>query len=358
MFFKRVIQLAVLLMTVGMLLGCDAIKEATGQADSASKDTKKAKQQPKNVATKPQTKEGVRMKAPPPAEAPELVLSMFRRMQPAHIRDEHIERVASLKTGPEQITELDLSAARITKRGIDALAAFTSLRELNLSGLPLEGGPAYSGLAKLTGLRVLNLDKALFNTSAMQYLAPLTSLVELNLNGTRIADEGFVHLKNHSNLEIIRVSRTVIDGSGFEAFNAKHAKSPLRIIEADKTRFGFQGFKYIQGLKTLEELSCIDANVSNAAMQGLKGMTNLRVLNLGSNILGDPGLPNLKYVKNLEKLNLSNNAQVTNVGLVVLKRLKKIYELDIDRTKCTDQAALELKKLFPDAKIIWKGRIL
>ena len=47
-----------------------------------------------------------------------------------------------------------------------------------------------------------------------------------------------------------------------------------------------------------------------------------------------------------------------NPAAIVMKRLRKVVWLDINNTRCTDQAAQELSRLLPEADIMFKGMTL
>src|SRR6185295_2311024 len=62
------------------------------------------------------------------------------------------------------------------------------LEELDLSYLydpHFDWGQAFFALAKLSGVRILNLERSWIPSSAIYGLIPLKSLLDLSLNGTR-----------------------------------------------------------------------------------------------------------------------------------------------------------------------------
>ena len=84
--------------------------------------------------------------------------------------------------------------------------------------------------------------------------------------------------------------------------------------------------------------------ITDAGLVYLKGLTNLQNLNLAVPQITDAGLVHLKELTNLQTLNLSAT-QVTDAGLVHLKGLDKLQALDLAFTKITDSGLVHLKGL-------------
>ena len=82
-------------------------------------------------------------------------------------------------------------------------------------------------------------------------------------------------------------------------------------------------------------------------------LTNLQTLNLNfCRQITDAGLVHLKGLTNLEQLDLVDT-QVTDAGLVHLKGLTKLRTLFLDSTQVTDAGIADLQKALPKCKI-WK----
>lgn len=335
--------------------GCDAVKDAASDvADRASDAVKGDDAADATPAMDATPAEGSAATAAPPAgPTPEQAISNFMSIPSNKITDANLIALAGLESGLDQVTEIKLSGSALGPQGMEALGKLTSLKKLVYGACQLQGA-GYAPLANLTQLEHLDLSNAQFNNAAMQYLSGLTNLKELNLNDTHVTDEAFGALENLKKLEVIRVRKTHVDGSGFQIFTG----SPLRVIEAGKTQFGNFGYKFIARMPNLEVLATSEANVNDNALRGVRGCANLKELSIGNNLVSDAGMKSLGGLKSLERLSLANNKAVTNVGLGVMKRLKQVKFLDINGTRCTDQAALELQKLLPDADIMFKGQTL
>ncbi len=357
--FRSQFQLAIAAAAVVVFSqsGCDAVKDAASdvadRASDAIDGTDKATAEPA-AADIDAGGSGTITAAPPPAKpTPEQVISNFKSIPSNKITDANLVELASLESGLDQVTEIKLNGSFLGQAGMEALAKLTSLKKLEYGACQLQGN-GYAPLANLKQLEYLNLESARFDNSAMQFIAGLTNLKELVLSGTDVTDESFRALQNMKQLEVFRIRKTRIDGSGFQIFKG----SPLRVIEAGKTQFGLHGYKYVGGMPNLEVLATSEASVNDNALRGVRACGNLRELSIGNNMITDTGLKSLGGLKNLEKLSLSNNSAITQFGLGVMKRLKNVKFLDINGTKCSDQAARELQELLPEADIMFKGMTL
>jgi Leucine-rich repeat (LRR) protein len=187
----------------------------------------------------------------------------------------------------------------------------------------------------------------------MQYLAPLTNLRVLELNGTRITDQSFVHLKNLNKLEEINVSRcSAITGRGFEALRG----APLRVVSAGATQFGRFGLFHLKGCRTLEELVATRCNVTDAALVHLKSCKGLRKLWLSHNSLSDLGAKQLGAHRRLVELHLRNTGGISDVGLKFIKNMKQLEKLDLEGTAVSPRGVEALRKLLKGCTILYQDR--
>jgi hypothetical protein len=91
-------------------------------------------------------------------------------------------------------------------------------------------------------------------------------------------------------------------------------------------------------------------NISDAGLVPLKKLDRLEDLTLKYTAITDAGLVHLKNLDRLEKLSLTNTA-ITDAGLKHLKGLRRLRSLDLHGTNVTDQGVAELQKALPEAII-------
>ena len=119
------------------------------------------------------------------------------------------------------LEELDLStrasapdASKNTLTNLDDLQNFFYLRRLDVSGNQLETKGGISGLADCTRLEVLDLsgNKRLFGSAgdAMDVLAELSRVRELDLRGTALSDSDLESVQAMESLRILDISNTSV----------------------------------------------------------------------------------------------------------------------------------------------------
>jgi hypothetical protein len=102
-------------------------------------------------------------------------------------------------------------------------------------------------------------------------------------------------------------------------------------------------------MTNLRELTLPD-QITDAGLVHLKGMTRLWELDLYRTKITDAGLVHLKGMTNLRELTLPN--QITDAGLVHLKGLAKLQTLHLEATKITGTGLTDLQTALPNCKIV------
>ena len=110
--------------------------------------------------------------------------------------------------------------------------------------------------------------------------------------------------------------------------------------------------KELKDIRGLQELALSEAyHITDAGLKELKELKNLRRLGIYNNDrITDAGLKELTRLTELRYLRLECT-QVTDTGLKELKDLPNLQELWIERTKASEAGVQELQKARPDLKI-------
>ena len=103
--------------------------------------------------------------------------------------------------------------------------------------------------------------------------------------------------------------------------------------------FADPGVFYIDGVEGQGQLD-------DAGLIHLKGLADLRDLNLSGCQVTDAGLIHLKGLTKLHTLNLSGT-QVTDAGLIHLKALTNLEQFDLSNTQVTNQGIKRLQQALP-----------
>jgi len=158
-----------------------------------------------------------------------------------------------------------------------------------------------------------------FEDLAALRLRTFPNLTDVGFKGTRVSDDGLVHLRHLTELQ--RVS-------------------------LDETRITDAGLANLSGLHRLRELKLGKTAVSSSGLVHLKDLGELRYLSIPDTNVTDDGLPHLKGLKKLEWLDLDNTA-VTDEGLMHLSELSELFCLTVRGTRVTPEGAARLRRELP-----------
>jgi hypothetical protein len=139
------------------------------------------------------------------------------------------------KDHPDLADDEKEPVAEIEKVGGEVEIDSGRVAEVHLSGITDKGrvNAALAHTAKLNSVRKLYLDTAAVDDGTLELVGEITSLEELNLDGTQVTDAGLRHLHGLKNLKLIFLRRTKVTkiaGDKLrEAINAEDAPDTLRV---------------------------------------------------------------------------------------------------------------------------------
>lgn len=209
---------------------------------------------------------------------------------------------------------------------------FTKQEASSLQRLRVHTGvQSYQGIGLLSGLRVLNVDRAKLNNSQLEVIAAeLPQLKYLTVCHNKLTSlQAFGNMKNLSSLDISFNSLENLEGieqlTSLETLNA----------EGNKIKSISSGAE----LPTLKSLDLMYNQLTS--LKGLERAKNIEHLNLIGNQLTN--LKGIKELKNIKELALSDN-QLTN--LKGIEKLKKMDALRVEKNKLTSIKGIRnLKKI-------------
>jgi len=180
---------------------------------------------------------------------------------------------------------------------------------VSLRGVPLQES-AVAALARIPGLRVLDLEATELGDGAAGVLATIGTLEELSLNSTQLSDTGLAVLGGLRRLKRLRLDNTYVEGLAFARWPAD---APL------------------------EELSVLGSPVGNGAMEGIVRFARLRKLVLAESDVTGSGLAVLAALP-LEHLDLA----AADIGDdAPLERFSSLRFLRLRDTRITDSTLLK-----------------
>jgi Leucine-rich repeat (LRR) protein len=366
---------------------------------------------PPPIPTAP-TPAPVAKKAPEkPKRAPQEVLAQFKQTPPRQRTDALITELASLETGAEEITAMNLTNSGVSDRGIAELPKLERIESLtldysnytnaaldnvakmkNVTELSIAGGatldkdsdkglasistmkqlnklradkvrfsPAGAAqIAHLTGLESLSLADTVMGDATLKDLSTLTGLKELDLSRTQITDPGLAqYVMPLKNLEVLKLAGTNITGQGLkELVNGKTLGKLRMLVLYECKELKLPGYEAINRLKTLEYLDISDTRLTDPMLGSVKALNKLESLYLARNpAISANGLAvAIKGHKSLKHLHFERNPGVKDNAMQVFATLKNLESLNLSQTGCTEGAAKALKKKLKDCTIKLDGK--
>ena len=330
----------------------------------------------------------------PAGPTPQQILEHFNGLQPSQISDGELAQLASSPEAAAAITEIDMTGAEVSGKGLgylsnlpnleslnasstrigeDSLAAIgqsQSLRSINLSNSDANDS-VVGELSKIPHLQTLNLANTRISTDAARGLGAMRELTDLSLMGSatdqmvagltalpirrldlsrsQITNASLPMLLQIPTLESLNVDWCRVTGDGFKGFG----KSDIKELSVSSTAFGTEGLVAIKGMKSLEDLNVFEARIlmqKNANV--FRSFPNLRILNAGKNSLTDAALEVFfKGHRSLEELHLPNHKAITDNGLQWLVGLKNLKLLNVVDTSVGARGAQALKQKLPECTI-------
>jgi Leucine-rich repeat (LRR) protein len=239
------------------------------------------------------------------------------------LRSRWVTNASFARLGPllARLDKLDLSECK-ELQAISNLAPATSLRELNLA----RSGVADLGeLDKLAALETLDVTNIC--TEDLSILRQCPRLVTLTAKGDITALEDIIHAAPPSLVDC----RLHID----DAVRALDSRSLSCLRRSTILKFSDVDNASLQGLEGMPSLVQLDLSRTRADdVRSLAGCCALKKLMLQGSSVTDVGIIGLERIATLEVLNLAYCWQITSV--TSLRRCTALRELILDGTRVTD----------------------
>jgi Leucine-rich repeat (LRR) protein len=262
-----------------------------------------------------------------------------------------VTNVGFTRLGPllSRLHKLNLSECKQLK-AISKLAPATSLRELNL---------AHSGVADLRGLEKLvaleMLDVTNICTEDLSILRQCPRLVTLIAKGDITTLESIIHAAAPSlvdcrlhidrpvtaldsrSLSCLRRS-TVLKFRGLDSASLQGLAEIPSLVQLELSHTRVDDVRPLAGCPALRELSLAGSPVTNVSMIGLERIATLETLNFAV-CRGITSVTNLRHCIALRELDLSGTS-VTNAGIAGLECIVTLEKLSLAYTNITSVSSL------------------
>lgn len=135
-------------------------------------------------------------------------------------------------------------------------------------------------------------------------IGSLTKLKRVTLNGTNVTDTDLSHFSKLGRLEFLELERCPkVGDAGVKAFGG--LTSMVR-LDLSGTKVGDGGLKHLSGLVKLEELSLANTAITDAGLVHLSAMRELHLLVLDGTAVNGSGLAALTKMPKMSQLQLMN----------------------------------------------------
>lgn len=266
------------------------------------------------------------------------------------------------------LQSLNVGTTEVGDLGVSSLASLTELRSLNLSHT-MTSDKGLAVVAKLPRLKelavrytlvenvvappeveILSLEGCSIGDDAIEKLAGLTKLHQLDLSYTEVTDAGIAHLTKLPALKFLDLNATELSDDALKEIAQITSLDHLRL---NYGRFTDKGVQMLSSLKNLVTLEMARTRVTDESMPALASLSQLRRLNLDYTNVSDKGLEILvKGVPGLEMLRL-DSANLTDASIDSLASLKSLKDLNLYHTLITNPAYEKLKAALPNCRIVY-----
>lgn len=217
-----------------------------------------------------------------------------------------------------------------------------------------DGAKHMSDLAKLDpdGLFGINMKRLEVTDDDMKYVAKLTGLKHIELEGTDITSRGIFNLEPLKNLQFLGADKTMIRGDAMKSI-AKHPMMENLVIGHND--LDDDNLKYLVALKKVTNLQVDNIHMSNKGLAHVLKLPELTVLKIsGNNRISDASIQMMQKSK-IKSLNV----QSTGVGpasLPYFQKLTKLRHLKLEGRNFSPEQRRDFRKNLPHVKVQFDGK--
>ena len=229
-------------------------------------------------------------------------------------------------------------------KAAEVIAKFKALRPAEISDSSLaELGGLTEGFEDLTEIDASNSQ---VTNAGLAYLRNLPTLKQLELGSTKVDDAGMQHLAQIPSLESLTLNQTLVSDEGVSKLTALPNLKKLELMGCHLTQAGFAAIGKLPALEHIVLNRTLGVN--DAAVDLICEAVTLRKLEFNScNEITDQGLLSLRKLEVIDDLQISR-CNVTGVGLggaVKQQGLKTLKVLHIYGTPITEDGAKAINSI-------------
>lgn len=256
------------------------------------------------------------------------------------------------------LTALDISYTRLNAVLCRMLANTGSITNINLNdtGVGDEEIIVFQERRNITHFSAGGLNHSAVSDRGIKMMAAWPSLRSLDLSRSEVSDSGVANILGDS------IEELILDGTTIGEHTMRRAgKLPcLRVLSVTGTQIDDDSLLRFRDAQKIKELYLRDTQVSNRGMSIIDTCKCLSVLDLGGTNIGDEGLSSLGQMPNLTRVYLDNTkvgtegvralrsaspglavlvldgSRISSDAIRIIRSWPKLWWLDIRKTACAD----------------------
>ena len=248
---------------------------------------------------------------------------------------------------------IDFTARTLTDKSLLILQSDRRLVDLNLSGTGIsdEGVKNIADLPLLTTLDISNNLK--ITDAGLKHLTSLPKLHSLTIGVTKITDQGMTAVGKLTDIEVLDLEQTSITDVGMHSItNLKK----LKRLNLSKTGITDETMRLVPYWPKIIQLTLQHDSISDKGVAYIqKGAPQLEVLVVHNTGITDKGAPFIARLRNLKVLDLP--AAFDDEGFAIISQLPKLETLKITAHN-TDKIYDYLKNQNHLKKLVIRGQML
>jgi hypothetical protein len=279
--------------------------------------------------------------------------------------------------GWKDLEKVHVNGAQVTDAFVTKMARFDSLHALQIRFAPVTGKTC-DKLAGARNLRTLDLERCGITDDGMAVVAQLKGLEDLNISRTDVGNAGMAHVASLTKLKKLNIQDTKATAQGLASLGALRELEELSFLSSEVADYPgvvkqiattwprLQALRIVGGevradmieplvaLRGLKGLYLQGVDLGEPAMAALAKLTTLEELGITQGTMSDEKLGGLTALKKIRMLRL-NNTKVTDTGIMKLKTMKGLKELEVRMTPVTLAGAAAFEKELPGCRVVRGG---
>lgn len=325
---------------VTLSMGCNGKVPTWGELTGQQQQQQPVAPQPTIIQPPPVTSS---QPAPPDAGT---VIATFKTTAAPEMSDALLGSVANLPERREEIEEILAGGSQVSDQGLKVLTALPNLRTLDVQGTKVTN-EGVASIAKITSLESLRFTGQQLKDDGAAELANMPNLRKLYIDNVVLSPTGWAAIGRIPSLEVLHIGHSSISDAAMPLLCEAQNLKELMLHHSPVSDVGISYIGKLPNLQKLEIAACSIGGEGLLKAQTGSGLSQLKSLGVWGCRLNERGGQAIAQMKNLEDLNLGNNPTIQDVHLIaILKGKKELRYLKIyENPLLTDRTLVAVKAL-------------